>query len=353
MAETVGFWQWLLAFLRRIFGVSPSGPPVEETGGTGGKIEPPPQPTGTAEPTGGTPDTDAPEPTEVPPAETPGESEPTLPQTTPRPPAVPPPDSGIASGRGVWIWLIRQAEYGNVEQIIERARSAGLRWVTIKGGDGVHSWAQLTGETVNRIRAAGLQVLGWVYAYGQDTVREAAVARNILSLGCDGLIIDAEAEYEGRPLEAESYMRAIREAYPRAFIAYSSFPLISRHPTFPYIEFGRYCNASMPQCYWKLIGFTPEEMMTRAAGEWSEWSRRAHASGYGNSVKPLIPVGQGFNVGPDEIRRFLGASAEHRGVSLWSWSHMNQEVWDAYSDPARDKGQGGPGLWLSFPGNGA
>lgn len=361
MAEATGFWQRLLGWFDTLFGKPlPEKTPIEDTVGPAGGSVPPisPHPAASPETTAAPVPDAAPEPANRPdpigdpvPADVPqlggrqASADAPAPSAVPAPSAAPSSETEIASGRGVWIWLLKQAEFGEVDRIIERAREAGLRWLAVKGGDGVHEWTQLTEETVRRIRAAGLQTLGWVYAYGQDTAREAAVARHVLSLGCDGLIIDAEAEYEGKAESAERYMRAIREAFPRAFIAYSTFPLVSRHPRFPYVEFGRYCNAVMPQCYWRRIGFTPEEMMSRTAAEWAEWSRRTQAGGYGNAIKPIVPVGQGFDAAPDEVRRFMAAAADYRGVSLWSWSHMSQEVWEAFSEPSRNRGQWGAGPW--------
>ncbi|MGC1511572.1 MAG: peptidoglycan-binding domain-containing protein, partial [Acidimicrobiales bacterium] len=57
--------------------------------------------------------------------------------------------------------------------------------------------------------------------------------------------------------------------------------------------------------------------------------------------KPVIPVGQAYDGGPeggrpgppppDEINRFLVASEEAGavGASFWSWQHADQLIWDA------------------------
>lgn len=227
----------------------------------------------------------------------------------------------------MWIWRLRDAENGDVSRIIERAREARLNWVAIKGGDGTDRWSQLTPALVSSIQEAGFRVLGWVYAYGRNPDGEVDVVDSVLGTGCDGLIVDAEAEFEGKAYQAERYMAAIRRVHPGAFIAYSTFPLISKHRAFPYAEFGKYSNASMPQCYWKLIGLNPEVMMERMRLEWQSWAQSMERSGHGSSVVPLVPVGQGFEVEPDEVRRFLRSSDDFTGLSLWSWLHMTPAVW--------------------------
>lgn len=239
------------------------------------------------------------------------------------------------NGKGIWIWRLVMAEDGNIVRIIERAKDSGLRWIAIKGGDGSSWWSQLTKTVVHELQNAGLKVLGWVYTYGSNPENEAAVAIHVLDLGCDGLIVDAEREYEGKPMAAENYMKTIRAAHPGAFIAYSSFPLISLHPTFPYIEFGRYCDASMPQCYWKDIGLGPREMVRRTREEWNNWAKDMKNHGFEHSVVPLLPVGQGYRVTGDEISEFMEATSSFAGISLWVWNEMTKETWNAFAGRPR------------------
>lgn len=225
-----------------------------------------------------------------------------------------------------------QAEDGHVQAIIERAKTAGLSWITIKGADGTSHWAQLTAEIVRKIQEAGIKVFGWVYAYGNNPRNEAEAARIVLSLGCDGLFIDAEKEFEGKPKAAEEYLSIIRLAYPEAFLAYSTFALISKHPDFPYREFGNYCNAAIPQCYWKMIGYTPDTMIRRVREEWSAWEASMKEAGDGTSIVPIIPLGHVFNAKPEEVAEFMKAGEGFSGIGLWNWSEMTPEFWQVYSE---------------------
>jgi len=248
----------------------------------------------------------------------------------------PPPSVNPALGKGIWIWHLTQSEKGNVSKIINRAKSVGLKWIAIKGGDGTTLWEdqdELTIEIIHQIQNAGLKILGWQYIYGEQPLLEANVTIEILNRGVDGFIINAEIEYEGKRDEAIDYLTEVREHYPSAFLAYSTFPIIDYHIEFPYIEFGHYCNASMPQDYWKLIGITPERMLEWREEQWNKWHVIWAQQGNNSSIKPIIPTGQGWNVEPDEILRYcnLILDGDYLGMSLWRYDLMSDEMWDAYA----------------------
>ena len=129
-----------------------------------------------------------------------------------------------------------------------------MQWITVKCGDGGSAWTQFTSDLVNRAHNSGLKIFGWAYAYGNDVQGEINVAVNALNLGADGFIIDAEIEYEtnaNNTVSATQYCQGIRAAYPNRFLAHAPFPIISSHSRFPYVTFGKYCDAVMPQaCFW-------------------------------------------------------------------------------------------------------
>ncbi len=75
--------------------------------------------------------------------------------------------------------------------------------------------------------------------------------------GADCLVIDAEAEYEGRYGAADTYVDKLRHAIGRHFpTALSSFPYVDYHPSFPYSVFLGKGGArfNLPQVYWHAIG---------------------------------------------------------------------------------------------------
>jgi len=258
----------------------------------------------------------------------------------------------LADGKGMWIWKIWELGE-SVSQIIDKLESAGVEWVTIKCGDSdsyyltgpgyqLYDWAQSYGGFSNVIglfHNAGVKVFGWHYVYSYDNwgipgVSEADVSNEILDiLGIDGLIIDAEAEYEGEgkgPI-AEAYMIAIRSQHPSSFIAYAPFPIIDYHTWFPYLEFGKYCDVVMPQAYWQDIGVTPTGMVDWMNEQWDKWHAIWQSGGHGDSVKPLIPIGQGNTPG-SEVTEFCEAVlSRYEGLSLWRYGIMTSGAWTAYA----------------------
>ena len=239
-----------------------------------------------------------------------------------------------AYGKGIWIWRLSEAEGGNVSAIIERCENVGIEWVAIKCGDGGYFWSQCKLSTIEQFQNAGIKVFGWQYVYGDDPIGEASVANQILDLGVDGFIIDAEAEYEGKPDNATIYLENIRAEHPDSFIAYTTFPIIDYHTDFPYLEFGKYCDAVMPQDYWKEIGVTPEYMVEWMEEQWNKWHKIWEAGGYSDSIKPIIPLGQGWDVSGSEITRFCNLVYDHGygGISLWRYGTMTEENWKAYAE---------------------
>ncbi len=240
----------------------------------------------------------------------------------------------LTLGKGIWIWRLSEAEGGNVSAIIERCKNIGIEWVAIKCGDGRYFWSQCKPSTIKQFQNAGIKVFGWQYVYGDDPIAEANISNQILDTGVDGFIIDAEGEYEGKPDNAITYLEKIREEHSDSFIAYTPFPIRDYHTDFPYLEFGKYCDAVMPQDYWKEIGVTPEYMVEWMEEQWDKWHTIWEGGGYGDSIKPIIPLGQGWDVSGSEITIFCNLIYDHGygGVSLWRYETMTEENWKAYAE---------------------
>jgi hypothetical protein len=261
-------------------------------------------------------------------------------------------------GKGDWIWYMDQTEIAigvsTVQGVIDYEKNKGMQWITVKAGDGNNfaGWSQFNTDLVTRAHTAGLKIYAWVYAYGggsspinpSTVAGEIAVANNALSLGADGLIIDAEAEYEGLGTSAATsaatqYCQGIRASYPNTFLAYAPFPVISLHPGFPYVAFGKYTDAVMPQDYWASIGNSPAEMVARMDTEWTAAQNSWAASGHADSIKPIIPLGQGFSpVTGSDVTAFVNAlkndpnpatAGGYQGVSFWSAQHHTLDIWNA------------------------
>jgi hypothetical protein len=295
-------------------------------------------------------------------------------------------------GKGDWLWTMTAAQTNiaqqlgvasvTTQQVFNFLRDKGMKWVIVKAGDGNDGpskagtlYTQFTPQIIQEAHNAGLKIFGYQYVYGgadpapktaTTTVQgEIAVAKEILALNPDGLVIDAEGQYERVPAAnggptgaATTYMQAIRAVYPNTFIAHAPLPYITLHTAFPYEAFGKYCDAVMPQAYWKTLYdvpagtksihpagavLTPEWMVDDLDSEWSYWQNVWAGRGNAASIKPIIPIAQGYNPGSmvmdgSEITRFYNAlkadthpasPTGYDGISFWSVQHHTTSMWNA------------------------
>lgn len=236
--------------------------------------------------------------------------------------------SGTAfDGTAMWIWNLPKSEGGNANAIVARAQQHGVRTVFVKSGDGTNYWSQFSSGLLATLKAGGLKVCGWQYVYGSDPVGEAAVAARAVATGADCFVIDAEAEYQGRYAQAQSYIRSLREAVgPDYPIGLSTFPYVDYHPREPYSEFLAPGGAqfNVPQVYWKTIGDSVDEAMD-------------HTYRYNRPyARPIVPVGQAYdNTSAADVFRFrqIAAAQGSAGVSWWSWEAASNSNWDTIGQP--------------------
>ena len=99
---------------------------------------------------------------------------------------------------------------GNLASIIADAHRYGSRHVMIKSSDGTDMWSQFTPQLVSALHAGGIKVCAWQYVYGNHPVTEAYMGAAAVHDGADCLMIDAETEYEGRYVSAQTYMQRLR-----------------------------------------------------------------------------------------------------------------------------------------------
>ena len=231
--------------------------------------------------------------------------------------------------RAMWIWELGAASGGNPASIAATARAYGIGTVLIKSSDGTGFWSsQFTPQLVGYLHSAGLRVCAWQYVYGTHPVTEAYMGAKAVNDGADCLVIDAESEYEGKYVAAQTYMTRLRTLIGTSFpVALAGFPYVDYHPAFPYSVFlgpgGAQYN--VPQMYWKDIGTTVDAVF-------------AHTYSY-NLIygRAIYPLGQLYaNPPARQIIRFreLSRSYGAGGVSWWDWQEATARSWTAMSRPA-------------------
>ena len=236
-------------------------------------------------------------------------------------------------GKGEWVYYMSSATNnlgGNVASVTNETslmlylKSQGIRYVIVKAAtsdqlfNGSYSFPQFTNRLVNIAHACGMLIFGYNRSYGADLAREIRIADYVFQQGADGFVWNAEAEWENTtnsstglpdhpwitngPLQAWQICSAVRARWPTKFLAHSPMSIISRHPTFPYKEFGYWCDAVMPQVYHFSTGSLKGSIS--AAIEWSDanwdqWQKGLSNSfsvingariDWTNALKPLAPV---------------------------------------------------------------
>ncbi|EEF61713.1 fibronectin type III domain-containing protein [Pedosphaera parvula] len=271
-------------------------------------------------------------------------------------------DNGVEPanlGKGDWIYFLSTATNklgGNVASVTDVAslmnyeKSQGMDFIIVKAGDGASQFPsgspQFTASLVSAAHTAGLKIFGYSRSFGTNIPGEITLATNVYNMGADGFVIDAEVEWESSNLAnnttlATQLCQGIRAGFPTRFLAHSPLPIISLHNTFPYKEFGLYCDAVMPQDYWKSIGYAPDQMVTTMDTEWRNW-QSGLTGNFTNSIKPIAPVGQGWSpsssetVTSAEITTFVNSlitdtnpvtRGGYRGVSWWRADLHTTDQW--------------------------
>ncbi|MBV9324251.1 MAG: peptidoglycan-binding protein, partial [Chloroflexi bacterium] len=232
------------------------------------------------------------------------------------------------SGRGMWIWIVSDSNGGSVSSIISTARRYGVSTLFVKAGDGTNSWSQFNPQLVSALHANGLRACAWQYVYGNSPVAEAQVGAQAVRNGADCLMIDAEGEYEGKYISAQTYMTTLRGlvggGYP---LALAGLPYIDYHPAFPYSVFlgPGAAQYNAPQMYWYAIGTSVDSVYT-------------HTYVYNRLYqRQIAPLGQVWeHPPPAQIVRFRQESRSYSapGVSWWDWQEAAPSGWRAVAQPA-------------------
>ena len=238
------------------------------------------------------------------------------------------PGSNPLAGRAMWIWELPFTLGGNVSAIASSAHQYGIGTLLIKSSDGTDLWSQFSPQLVATLHADGLRVCAWQYVYGNHPVTEAYMGAAAVKAGADCLVIDAESEYEGKYIAAQTYIQRLRGLIGARFpVALASFPYVDFHPGFPYSVFlgpgGAQYNA--PQMYWRDIGTTVDSVF-------------AHTYSYNRIYgRPIFPLGQVYSQPPPhqvvrfrQLSRIYGAA----GLSWWDWQESTGSEFTALSRPA-------------------
>jgi hypothetical protein len=291
-------------------------------------------------------------------------------------------------GKGDWIYCVSDATNklgGHVSAVtndislMQFYRSQGIRYLIVKAATGDQLFSgclkapQFTSALVAAAHESGLWIFGYNRSYGANVKGEIEVANYVFHQGADGFVWDAEAEWEsssswiGASGAAKAWQlgSTVRSNWPTKFLAHAPFPIISYHLSFPYKEFGYWCDAVMPQIYhagWTGVVGSVSGGINWADVNWAAWQKSLAGSNavingapvyWTNAIKPLAPVAEVYgppghspccgttpalNNNVMELMDYLAADPNcpnaggYKGVSFWradlhgpvQWTHIKQ-----------------------------
>ena len=265
-------------------------------------------------------------------------------------------------GKGDWIYFVSAAtnklggaapSVVNIPTLMSFYKSQGLQYIIVKAGtgstnfNGSGSSPQFNSNLVYQAHAAGLLIFAYTRSYDDDVPGEINMAAYYFALGADGWVIDGEAEWESSqapngPARAIQYGEGLRALFPTKFIAHAPFPIIRFHSSFPYKEFGSFCDVVMPQAYWKSIyGNDPNAVATMFSEMDNEYRKfQTNLTGiWTNAIKPIVPIAQAYNPATNEITTaaevnefFARCRTNANPASVTGYKGMN--FWRADTKPA-------------------
>jgi hypothetical protein len=249
----------------------------------------------------------------------------------------------LPEGKGMWVWEPVRSDGGSAAAMIARAKAVGLSHIFVRTGS---SWDGFNGgpflsQLLPAAHAAGIKVYGWDFPSLVDwpgDIRRAGTAiafRTPSGQSIDGFTADIETIHEGThitPLGAQAYGTALRQMVGPSYLLVVAVPRPSPqiNPIYPWDSVVGPFDAIAPMIYW--LNRQPGPDAAVALDDLA----RFH--------KPLMPIGQAYDGGPEggrpgvppraELLQFMDAAKRHgaAAISFWSWQAANPEAWDAIRD---------------------
>jgi hypothetical protein len=234
---------------------------------------------------------------------------------------------GAPSGLGFWI------AYKPLNAAV-LLKQAGASWVAPRAGfngwndpglmarnfDGSFKMSASV-EKLKEYKDAGLALYPWIYPnmIGWHSALEGFGALWDTGL-CDGLLVDAEAEWCGpdaayNAQEARAFVLGLRTRCPGAWIAHAPMDYLANHPTFPWVEFGE-LDAVMPQIY----AYEHDDRghafhLERVEAQWAAWEAK-----HPEATKPRWPIGCTYRP------KARGYTKEGKPIPLTPWPDQGARV---------------------------
>jgi len=243
----------------------------------------------------------------------------------------------LPEGQGIFIWRIPSCmddirDPAGLDKIVQTCVDNNISWVTIKITQGRYEYVYnkpYIATLTALLFQVGIDVWGWGWTYGNDPIRNARKAAELVCrYGLVGFINDAETDWKGGGFDgaARAFSRELRIGLgPHRAIGLCSYRFPKLHRSFPWRAFDFDFHA--PQVYW--------EGDNRPTAGWTQTMQSINQLCSYVADKPIIPVGPTYSKGswtPTPFQRqqmVEAAKTEHcPGWCWWSYQHTKPEVWD-------------------------
>ncbi len=236
------------------------------------------------------------------------------------------------SGKGIWLALW-PSSHPDLAAIVRRVHAAGIDQIWVRTGspaDGYYGGRELA-RLVPLAHALGVYVIAWDFPSLSNPLADAERAARALRAGVDAFSPDLEPAPEGTYLgvkRARYYLSLVRRyAGNRPVVATVMPPNSYWVHVYPYSAMAPFVDAFAPMVYWSCT--EPGAAVSQAI------LALRH-------LRPVVPVGQDFDMGPIGGRRGLPSPAE-----IWRFLYVAQRL-GAPGASLYDLESGGPSQFAAL-----
>jgi len=213
----------------------------------------------------------------------------------------------LSNGRYIWIWELSRSEKGDINKLVKQAHDLGLAGYILKTHDGSSFWQQA--YALQELKNAGISCGAWGYCYGRNPDGEVSAIKKVASLNPDFYVMDVEAEFEAASMWTTAEKMLADLADLSVPLGYTSFSIPSYH-TVPFAIFSKHCKFTMPQIYWKLMGWDVMKAYNTSVSEYEKFGLPVYPIGQITADVPVSGISE-FNT--------LAASDRINTVSYWDY----------------------------------
>lgn len=245
-----------------------------------------------------------------------------------------------------WVWQFQTD--GDPVTIRDALAAHGLG-VVVKTHDGTHWMGRYSKTSVagpssvqglaTFFEQAGVPFHAWAVVKGENPLKEAQMAGDVLGAGARSIFLDLESHsgfWQGTSLTAMRFGTELRRLRPNSWISTSIDPRPWELPRIPLHEFVSFTDEIAPQTYWNLFRSPANVQAYSKSGDaipkngvtaaFIVDSAMRHLRSYG---RPIHPIGDGTPGALSAWGEFINHSyaGEAETVSVWRYGVTDPAIW--------------------------